>query len=152
MDAFQLLEISKGLLTPLIAGIVGYVAWQQWKLNERKHRLDLYDRRKRIYEEVKKLFNIISRNANVDIRELSDYWIAVSEADFLFGSDITDYLREIYDHGLKLWQWNSQRRTQEKPPNYDQQKVMQGMEEELTWLMEQGEPAKKKFKKYLNLR
>ena len=154
MDGFQLLEISKGLLTPLIAIIAVYVAWQQWKLNERKLRLELYDRRKRVYEEVKKLFFVVSRDANIDIKEVSDYWVAVSEADFLFGSDITDYLRELYDHGLALWRWNSQYRdyTQDKPDDYDHKKVVESMHEELTWLMEQGEPAKQKFKKYLSLR
>lgn len=49
--AQQWLDISKGLLTPLIAGIIGYVAWQQWKLNERKLKLELYDSRKRAYED-----------------------------------------------------------------------------------------------------
>ena len=151
--AQQWLEISKGLLTPVIAIIAVYVAWQQWQLNKRKMKLELYDRRKAVYEELKGLFHVISRDANVGMRDLSTYWVNVSEADFLFGSDVTNYLKEIYDHGVKLSYWNRQYRdsTQTKPPGYDHGKVVDGMHKELTWLMEQGEPAMEKFKKYLNL-
>ena len=117
-------------------------------------KLELYDRRKDVYEELKNLFHIISRDANVDMRDLSTYWVNVSEADFLFGSDVTGYLKEIYDHGVKLSYWNRQYRdsTQTKPAGYDHGKVVDEMHKELTWLMEQGEPALEKFKKYLNLR
>ena len=151
--AQQLLELSKGLLTPLIAIIAVYVAWQQWQLNKRKMKLELYDRRKAVYEELKKLFGIISRDATVNMRDLSTYWVNVSEADFLFGSDVTRYLKQIYDHGVKLSHWNRQYKdyTQTKPPGYDHDKVVEGMHSELEWLMKQGEPAMEKFKKYLNL-
>jgi hypothetical protein len=30
------LQILQGLLTPVIAGIAVYIAWQQWRTNERK--------------------------------------------------------------------------------------------------------------------
>ena len=151
--AQQWLEISKGLLTPVIAIIAVYVAWQQWQLNKRKMKLELYDRRKAVYEELKKLFSIISRDATVDMRDLSTYWVNVSEADFLFGSDVTSYLKETYDHGVKLSYWNRQYKdyTQTKPAGYDHDKVVEGMDSELKWLMDQGEPAMEKFRQYLNL-
>lgn len=151
--AQQWLEFSKGLLTPVIAIIAAYIAWHQWQLNKRKMKLELYDRRKAVYEELKNLFHIISRDANVNMSDLSTYWVNVSEADFLFGSDVTSYLKEIYDHGVKLSYWNSQYKdyTQSKPAGYDHGKVVEGMDSELTWLMEQGEPAMEKFKNYLNL-
>jgi len=141
------------LLTPVIAIIAVYVAWHQWQLNKRKMKLELYDRRKAVYEELKNLFHIISRDANVNMSDLSTYWVNVSEADFLFGSDVTSYLKEIYDHGVKLSYWHRQYRdsNQTKPAGYDHGKVVDEMHKELTWLMEQGEPAMEKFKKYLNL-
>lgn len=147
------INILQGLLTPTIAIVVAYVAWQQWKLGERRMKLDLYDRRKRIYEELKKLFDIVSRDATVDIRELADYWVNVSEADFLFQSDVTAYLRDVYDHGLRLWKSNRDYRdyTQKKPPGYDHDKVVESMDQELEWFSKQGEIALQKFKKYLNI-
>ena len=44
------LAISDALLTPTIASIGAYIAWQQWKAYNLKLKLDRYDRRVRIYE------------------------------------------------------------------------------------------------------
>ena len=78
---------------------------------------------------------------------------AVSEADFLFGSEIPAYIDEIYQRGVKLQYWYGEYRdyTQTKPDGYDHQKVSDGMHAEFSWLMEQLEPAKQKFKKYLDI-
>lgn len=36
------LQVLQGLLTPVIAGTAAYIAWQQWKTNDRKLALDTY--------------------------------------------------------------------------------------------------------------
>lgn len=83
--AKQWLEISKGLLTPVIAIVAVYVAWQQWKLNKRRMKLELYERRKAVYEELRNLFCIISRDATVSMGDLSTYWVNVSEPTSCLG-------------------------------------------------------------------
>lgn len=149
----QIAEISRALLTPAIAIIATYIAWQQWRTNQQKLNLERYDRRLHVYEEVRKILSIISRDADVDYPDLIEFRTSVSEADFLFGPEISKYLDEIFERGLKLRRWNKQYRdsTQEKPEGYDHQKVVNGMDEELTWLTEQFGPAKEKFRKYLDI-
>ncbi len=44
-----LIDVFSALLTPVIAAIAVYVAYQQWQTNRRRLQLDLYDRRLRIY-------------------------------------------------------------------------------------------------------
>lgn len=149
----QMIEVSKGLLTPLIAIVATYVAWQQWQTNRQKLILDRYDRRLRVYEEVRKILSIILRDAKASYADLLQFRTAVSEADFLFGPEIPEYIDEIYKRGVKLQYWCGEYRdyTQEKPEGYDHKKVVDGMHSELTWLTEQFEPAKSKFKKYLDV-
>ena len=149
----QLLEISKGLLTPLIAAVTAYIAFQQWKTNQQKLILDRYDRRLRMYEEVRKILSIIFRDGKASYDDLIKFRIAVSEADFLFGSEIPEYLNDIYTHGVQLRSWSDQYRdyTQAIPEGYDHQKVCDGMQTELKWLISQAETAKEKFKKYLDI-
>ena len=148
-----LFELSKTLLTPLIAIVAAYIAWQQWQTNRKKLFLDLYDRRLRIYTEVKKILSTITRDAKISINELLIFYSSVSEADFLFGPEIPRYITEIYEHGVDLNYWNSEYRdfTQPKPKGYDNKKVSDGMHAELMWLSHQFEPAKEKFRKYLTL-
>jgi hypothetical protein len=149
----QIIEISKSLLTPLIAIVATYIAWQQWRTNKQKLNLERYERRLRVYEEVIKILSIILRDANASIEDLLKFRTSVSEADFLFGSEIPAYIDEIYKRGLNLWRWNQEYRdfTQEKPVGYDNNKVVDGKHKEFTWLTEQFEPAKAKFKKYLDI-
>ena len=149
----QVLEISKGLLTPVIAIIATYIAWQQWKINQQKLKLEKYDRRLHVYEEIKKILSIIARDAQAGTEDLLRFRTSVSEADFLFGPEIIDFIDEIYKRGLNLWRCNQKYRdyTQTKPEGYDHEKVVDEMHKELTWLSEQFEPAKEKFRKYLDL-
>lgn len=147
------MRVSSALLTPLIAIVATYIAWQQWKTNQRKLVMDRYDRRLRIYEEVRKILSIVMRDAKASTEDLLKFRTSVSEADFLFAPEIIAYIDEIYQHGLKLWRWNQEYRdyTQEKPVGYDHAKVVDEMHNELTWLTEQFEPARQKFRKYLDI-
>jgi hypothetical protein len=149
----QVIEVSKGLLTPLIAIVTTYVAWQQWQTNRRKFILDRYDRRLRVYEEVQKILSIIVRDAKASYEDLMKFRMAVSEADFLFGPEIPEYIDEIYKRGVKLQYWSCEYRdyTQEKPEGYDHKKIVDGMHSELIWLTKQFESVKSKFKKYLDV-
>jgi len=149
----QYAELSREMLTPLIAIITVYIAWQQWQTNKKKLFLDLYDRRLKIYEEVRQILSVILRDARASYDDLMKFRRAVSEADFLFGSEITNYIDEIYQRGVKLEYWNREYRdyTQLKPENYDHLKICEAMHSEVTWLTAQFEPARQKFKKYLDL-
>lgn len=149
----EVLQISQGLLTPVIAIVATYIAYQQWQTNRQKLILDRYDRRLRIYEEVRRILSIILRDANASTDDLLKFRTSVSEADFLFGPEIQAYIDEIYKRGLNLWRWNEEYRDhrQEKPPGYDHSKVVEEKHKELKWLTEQFEPAKQKFKKYLDV-
>lgn len=149
----QVIEISKALLTPIIAVVTAYIAYQQWKTNQQKLFLDLYDRRLKVYEEVRQILSIILRDAKASYDDLLKFRRAVSEADFLFGPEISEYIDEIYQHGVNLQYWCGEYRdfTQTKPVGYDHQKVCDGMRAELNWLTQQFEPSKQKFKKYLNI-
>ena len=147
------IEVLKALLTPVIAAVASYIAWQQWKTNELKVKLDRYDRRLRIYEEVKRILSLIMRDANVEVDELLKFRTATAEADFLFGQDIPEYLDQIYQRGLKLWQRNREYCDlyTTPPEGYNHQEVVEDMHVQLTWLTEQFTPAKNRFKPYLDI-
>ena len=154
MCIVQIAEISKAFLTPVIAIIAVFIAYQQWKTNQQKLNLDLYDRRLKVYEEVKKILSLILRDADASSDDLLIFKISVSEADFLFEKEIPLYIDEIYKRGVSLRRWNKEYKdyTQTPPAGYDHKKVCDEMDKELMWLTEQFEPAKEKFKKYLQIK
>ena len=96
------LQILQGLLTPVIGVTTLYIAWQQWKTNERRAVLDRYERRLRIYQHVVEFLRVIVRDFKVEIPGILKLSAETAEADFLFGEDIPNYLDEIYTRGVKL--------------------------------------------------
>jgi hypothetical protein len=148
-----ILQLSQALLTPLIAVVATYIAWQQWRSNLLKLRLERYERRLRVYEEVIRILSIIGRDANATPEDLMKFRAAAAEADFLFGPEIPEYIDEIYSRGLKLWRANKEYRdyTQPIPPGYDHKKVVDEIHAQTVWLSEQFPAAKDKFRKYLDV-
>jgi hypothetical protein len=149
------LQILQGLLTPVIAVVAAFIAWQQWKVNERKFKFEQYERRLRIYQEVLGVLTLVTRDFNPEFINLQEFRAATAEADFLFEPEISKYLDEIVRRGLKLWSAHSQYRAinQVRPPGYDHQKVINEIKEQENWFMEQSEcnAAKQKFQKYLDV-
>ena len=90
------LQILQALLTPVIAGIAVYIAWQQWKTNERKFVLDRYDRRLRVYPNVIAVLLLVQRDLKPQIMDLQKFRSDTAEADFLFEPEIAAYLDEIF--------------------------------------------------------
>jgi hypothetical protein len=142
----------QGFLTPLIALLAPYIAWQQWKGNQLKLRMERYDRRLRIYQEVVRILSLIIRDADVKPDDLLKFRTAAAEADFLFGPEIPKYIDEIYSRGLKLWRANTEyHATQGRAQNYDHDKVVEAMDTQLKWLTDEISVVKEKFKRYLNI-
>jgi hypothetical protein len=50
MDLKALVEASSAALTPVVAILTVYIAYQQYQTNMSKLRLDLYDRRRKVLE------------------------------------------------------------------------------------------------------
>lgn len=153
MPIDEILKILQGLLTPVIGMITTYIAWQQWKTNQSKLKLDRYERRLQIYKEIVRFISIGIQDANYDRNELMTFRAKVSEADFLFGEEVSQYIDQLHRRAINLHRWNKEYRdySQSRPEEYDHSKVVEGMNKELTWVSSQLEPAHNIFKKYLDV-
>jgi hypothetical protein len=149
----QFLRMGSYLAVPCIAAAGVAIAWQQYRVNHRKLTMDQYERRLRIYEQVKKLLSIVTREGKIEVQPLIEFRGAVAEADFLFPAEVMTYLDDLYKHAVELGMWRSQYRDypQPQPEDYDHKKVVEKMHAEMNWITGQYEPARKLFRKYLNI-
>jgi hypothetical protein len=83
----QIIEISKALLTPVIAIIAAYVAWQQLKTNRRKLKLDLFDRRYAVFEKIGEFIGSILTSGKVQQGKEIQFLVDTKAAGLLFGED-----------------------------------------------------------------
>lgn len=95
MCIINLLNVLSGSLTPLIALIAVYIAYQQYLINRKKVNLDLFEKRIKVFNETKQVLFKIERDDKIDIIVLRDYIFSVNDSKFLFGKEISDYIEEI---------------------------------------------------------
>lgn len=90
------LQVMQALLTPAIALAVGVIAFMQWRTAHQKVVLDLFERRMSVYLKLKQ--SMFSINASGKVSEDSERLLldVQNEAKFLFGSDISEYLEELW--------------------------------------------------------
>lgn len=98
----QIIEISKALLTPVVAIVAAYVAWQQLKTNRRKLKLDLFDRRYAVFEKVGEFIGSILTSGKVPPGAEFQFLVDTKAAGLLFGEDVSQFVSEIYRKAVHL--------------------------------------------------
>jgi len=86
----------------LISGLVFWVTVQQWRLAQHRFRLDLFDRRYRVYEATGKFVSSIFSKADFDDAQLVEFYRGTGDAEFLFDSDVINYLNEVKSRSLDM--------------------------------------------------
>lgn len=142
-----------GLLTPVIAGIAVYIAWQQWQGNRLKLALDRYDRRLRVYMRVVEFLSLTLRDFKPEVQDVIKFRVETAEADFLFGAEIPAYLNDVGKRAMLMRAAHLEYRdyTQQPPEGYDHNKVVATMHEHELWFSEQHDAAKELFRRYLDI-
>ena len=131
--AKPLVEVLSALLTPLIAVIATYIAWQQHVMNRRQLRLALFEKRMAVFNGVIKLISAVVRQARVEIDDLYGFLTDTYGYEFLFGKEVKTYVDELYEKAA------------------DVHARMANEEECLFWFCGQAEQARKVFAKYLSI-
>lgn len=147
-----ILNIFKGLLTPIIAGVVAYIAYQQHKTNRDKLRFNLYDRRLKVFEELMVLLWVIFRKGMCNDQEREQFQRATVEGSFLFDKDIANYLDTIHNKTLELGTIRAILKLNSLPRGDKRDQTVEKETQLFDWFMDQFEVSKEKFARYLSFR
>jgi hypothetical protein len=93
-------------LTPLIIGLLAaYIAYQQWRTNHRKLKLDLFDRRFKVYQAARQLLAITETGGATDemtVRTMvRSFQHDVQQGAFIFPQKVLEFLQVILNTTLK---------------------------------------------------
>jgi len=90
------IDLLTALLTPTIALIAVYIAWQQWRTAEMKRKQNLFEKRYAFFQQMWHFYAGHIQNPEkvppTFEEDLIDY---VHEAEFLFGDDIIKHIFQI---------------------------------------------------------
>ena len=134
-------------LTPMIAILALYVAFQQYRTNREKVRLDLFDRRMAIFDALMQLLRIIGRDGTISNEELVRFSADTNNAVFIV-AELSDYLDEIYKHAVDL-QYSSNREGEDSVPEGELKELTIKTRDYREWFNQQFKTARTKFSKYL---
>jgi hypothetical protein len=87
----------------LVVGVsVAIIALLQWWVAHNKLRLDLFDRRYKVYEATKTFVNLLALGSIFTDEELFKFNAATLDAEFLFDSDVVQYLTQLLNRAVDI--------------------------------------------------
>ena len=141
--------------TVVIGGVAAYIARGQWRTNQDKLKLDLYDRRLAVYEATMKFVLGLSGNAVVDAEGMRQYLVATRQAAFLFNDACMPvYLKKLAAEARRLDMVITL--AERAQTGHDLQEMHRTAPdtkwELLQWFVKQEKVIEEKFAPYLRLR
>lgn len=149
--SMEMAQILSGLLTPMIAILAGYIAWRQYQTARARLKLDLYERRFRVYRGLMDLVAAVVCDGGASRWALARYYSETNEKQFLFGPDVIEYMKTAREKAVRLRQVS---RKIKNPPGQQEQAaaVEEEQEQLLSWFDTQVDEAQAKFAKYLDFK
>jgi hypothetical protein len=147
------ITLLAAILTPTLAIIGTFLAVQQWRINDRKLKHDLYDRRLPLYTALMRFLTKIGQEAKASDEEISDFLQKTRESHFLFDDEVRRFLEEIYKGAIDLRYHNTMLHAQGSslPIGDERTRIAKENSELLKWFNAQFESARNKFTPYLRL-
>ena len=155
MAAF--LTVVQGLLTLVIGGIAIWIAYQQHKTARDKLKLDLFDRRYKVYRGLMDFLGAVNADGKPSRDAFGQFYRETDPKRFLFGDDVCDYLEEIREKAVELRQaieLGAAARA-DKCRTISQERLMEASETErdlVGWFYKRVEEASQKFQPYLGFK
>jgi hypothetical protein len=135
------------IATLFLSVAVVVIAWQQWRVAKNKLRLDLFDRRYKVYDATRKFLAVILREAKLTDPQLFEFYAGTSDAEFFFGAEVVDYLEQIRKRALHMQ--TAAQIFEPLPVGEERSSHVQKHHDDLVWLTEQITVMSKVFAPYL---
>lgn len=125
-----------------------FFAYQQWKINTSKLKLDLFEKRYAVYDGVRKFLSVILSEATFTDKDLFQYYADTSDAEFLFGSEVVTFIDKVKRKSLRMR--TLQKKYDRLPTGEKRSELVEKEHVELEWLMGQLSQLRKVFSPYLS--
>jgi hypothetical protein len=141
--------IASTLLTPVIGIGVGAIAWLQWRTNQNKLKLDLFEKRYAVYRSAREFLGIIIRDGVCNHEDVGNFVRSVQDKEFLLSKDLSQYLDEFRTKGMKMAALVGElKRT---PVSAARSNLVNEIDSLLGWFLEQSSKLGSQFESHLRL-
>lgn len=144
-----------------IIGLAGLIfAYFQWQINKQntktnvdRLRLDLFDKRIKVYNGFIDIISVIVRDDEIEQKNISVFNLKRMEADFFFDDDISAYGEEIYKKALEFKRVSRRLKNYSGDHESEEYDELYSKKDDLgLWFTEQYGPCKELFVKYIGFK
>jgi hypothetical protein len=146
------IDFLSALLTPLIAIIAVYIAWQQFRNAQLKLKHDLYERRLEVFKAVSQFIGTAVQLAYLKNEDLFALLRETNQSYFLFDDDVSQYIHELYLKGVDFSYINTRLHGKAPISQEERERLADKNGELLKWFSQQFEVSRKLFGKYMRIR
>ena len=144
----QTMSNLSGALTPLIAVIAAYVAYQQYHTNRDKLRLDLYDRRFELYTALVDLCTSVASSGIPGSTEFGKFVQARHKTQFLFDTGVATYIEAMRLKAIQAEYLHKRLEDDQRPPVGEARTLASREHSDLMkWFGDQFDESKAQFAK-----
>jgi len=111
--------------------------------------LGLYRPRLAVMRGVRKALSLVARDGKVPGETIPELIRALGEKEFLFGSDLCDYLDELYRRCVEAYTLHMQ--LEDVPVGEQRTKIVTAEAEQVRWILDQLAALRARFKPYLRI-
>lgn len=144
------IELISALSIPVIATIAAYVAWQQWKINERRLKHELFDRNFKVYDAILRFIGSVMVNGKAKDEHLSEFQRETRAAKFLLDDGVVSLIDELYEKTVDLQTLDAE--LEGLPVGEKRSRLVKKRSEIKKWLYRQTGELDRRFEKTLALR
>src|SRR4030042_2233781 len=142
------IDILSALLTPTIAILGIYIAYQQWRTNKNRLKLELFEKRYEIFSSIKKFIANILSSGLVEQGAGIQFLRDTKSVVFLFDENIAKLTTEMYKMANKL---HALEKTEKTHIGEKLEKNLDKQDEIKEWFQQQLTNIDVVFKKYLKI-
>jgi hypothetical protein len=144
------IQILSALLTPVIGVTTALIAYQQWRVNSTRLRVDLYDRRLAVYRALREHLSQILTSGRVEHEWSLQLLRKTAEADFIFDKDAPRLIKEVYNRSVEMFAVQVKRDA--APLGAEKTRLAEKHAELLKWMMSKQDTSTESFEKYLRIK
>jgi hypothetical protein len=89
-------DILQALLTPLVAIVTTFIAYQQYRIRRDERALALYDRRLALFKNAVSILDRVRVCEHMTASDALDWLSSVAEAEFLFGEELQAVIEPLF--------------------------------------------------------
>ena len=143
------ISLCQLIATLVVGGFAGWIAFQQHWTSRNKLRLDLFEKRLKVYQSLQDMLAEAARSGDLSNESFLECKRKTLDADFLFGPDVVSYIKSVFERGAKLHVIETQLRAEHIHDQEQWSKIVAARESEFRWLVQQMTEMKAVFSPYL---